>query len=449
MSAVKIITRETIKPSSPTPDHLRNYNLCLLDQLCPSMYSPIVLFYSAINPNKKISNEKSHLDLLKKSLSETLTHFYPFAGRFKDSFTIDCNDDGAVFVEAHVHGDMSAILKKPEIDQLEQLLPFNTLQKTDKLNELVILGVQVNHFECGGVAIGVSIWHSIADAATLASFVKIWSTFARGGGAAEKIDVSGVVFDCTSLFPPQDLSGFSTGEYIKKDLLPKIVTKKFFFDGSKIAAIREKISDGPCLDQPTRVEAVSALIWGAVIASISAHQEDDQNPPPLHVAVNLVNLRKRMNPPLPEHCLGNIIQMTIAAWPGEMPVDYNGLAGRLRESIQMMKGDYLRKLHENGGYLNFIKQAGEMHGNGSSMKGVFSFSSWCRFPFYETDFGWGLNKPIWVASAMRLDKLAILVDASDGHGIEAWVGMTKDEMLKFEQDPGILAFASSNPTISA
>ncbi|KAK2648082.1 hypothetical protein Ddye_015571 [Dipteronia dyeriana] len=216
----------------------------------------------------------------------------------------------------------------------------------------------------------------------------------------------------------------------------------------QIAAIREKISDGPRLDRPTRVEVVSALIWGAVIASISS-QEDHQNPPPLHVAVNLVNLRMRLNLPLPEHCLGNIIQMTIAAWPGQMPVDYNGLAGRLRESIQMMKGDYLRKLHENGGYLKFTKQAGEMHGNSSSMKGVFSFSSWCTFPFYETDFGWGLNKPIWVASAMRLDKLAIPVDASDGHGIEAWVGMTKDEMLKFEQDPGILAFASSNPTISA
>ena len=73
---VEIIKRETIKPSSPTPSHLKTYKLSLLDQLTPVVYVNIVFFY----PKNEITFEqKSHQ--LKKSLSKSLTRFYALAGR--------------------------------------------------------------------------------------------------------------------------------------------------------------------------------------------------------------------------------------------------------------------------------------------------------------------------------------------------------------------------------
>ncbi|KAL3620091.1 hypothetical protein CASFOL_035003 [Castilleja foliolosa] len=61
------------------------------------------------------------------------------------------------------------------------------------------------------------------------------------------------------------------------------------------------------------------------------------------------------------------------------------------------------------------------------MKGpveVLMLTSWCRFPVYEADFGWG--KPIWFCLAEMANNSAVLVDSRCGEKIEVWVNMKKD-----------------------
>ena len=36
---------------------------------------------------------------------------------------------------------------------------------------------------------------------------------------------------------------------------------------------------------------------------------------------------------------------------------------------------------------------------------VFLFTSWCRFPFYEADFGWG--KPVWISRTHPTNKVVM------------------------------------------
>nr|GEX52331.1 acylsugar acyltransferase 3-like [Tanacetum cinerariifolium] len=93
-----IISRELIKPSSPTPRHLKTYNLSLFDQISLNTFMPIVLFYQ--NTTAHSSHDKT-IDL-KKSLSKTLKMYYPFAGRHAKIAPnhVDCNDHGAEFLEA-------------------------------------------------------------------------------------------------------------------------------------------------------------------------------------------------------------------------------------------------------------------------------------------------------------------------------------------------------------
>ncbi|XP_020537462.1 stemmadenine O-acetyltransferase isoform X2 [Jatropha curcas] len=325
---VQIISKEIIKPSSSAPQNRKTYNLSLLDQLAPPVYIPIILFYSpAFENGYKIS------DHLKKSFSETLTHFYPLAGRINDEFSIDCNDDGAPYVEARVNGDMSTVLiQEPEIHKLEKLLPCNP----HDLSSQVILAAQINHFDCGGIAISVCIWHAIADASAMASFITSWATIASGSN----FDINGVIFDSTSLFPPQDMRGFSLHKFLSKELLSKIVVKRFLFDSCNISALREEVGNGPCLDRPTMVEAVAAIIWAAVMAG---NEEE-------HVAAISVGLRKRIIPLIPELSIGNIFQVAIAnCSKNENVLDYNGLAGNLHESIERMNNEYVRKIHAGVG----------------------------------------------------------------------------------------------------
>ncbi|GLT69016.1 hypothetical protein SLA2020_412020 [Shorea laevis] len=96
---VEIISEECIKPSSPTPANLRTHKLSLLDQTIPPIYTPMILYYPMnqriSHPIVDIVSQRSHL--LKQSLSETLTRFYPFAGKIKDNLSVDCNDEG-VFI---------------------------------------------------------------------------------------------------------------------------------------------------------------------------------------------------------------------------------------------------------------------------------------------------------------------------------------------------------------
>ncbi|XVF49685.1 hypothetical protein PTKIN_Ptkin04bG0032900 [Pterospermum kingtungense] len=427
---VEFISRETIKPSPPTPHHLRTHKLSLLDQQAPPVYVPILLFYSPttdMNPTKKS-------DLLKNSLSKTLTYFYPFAGRIKDCYTIDCNDEGATYIEAQIDSDMSVVLKERGIDLLRQLLPCDPLEKYPEPSAPVILAVQVNYFSCGGMAICVCIWHLAADASAAASFVKSWAAVASG----IDIELDAVIYDCSNLFPPQNISADLWKSFEKNPnvLGAEVVTKRFVFDGSKIATLRNEIGNiGPSLHRPTRVEAVSSLIWQALITGDDTENDEIV---PVHVAT-VVNLRKRiMNPPLPELCIGNIFLLSMANSVAKTP-SCNSLAEKVHESIQKINDEYVKQCCESGEILNLVKSVAAEVGTG-----VFSFTSWCRFPYYETDFGWG--RPIWFGTAMKFNKVAILLDSSDGNGIEAWIGLPKEEMTKLEQDPGILAYASFNPT---
>jgi len=247
--------------------------------------------------------------------------------------------------------------------------------------------------------------------------------------------VGGVVVDCTSLFPLQDLPGIKLHESFRNDnTYSKTVTKRFVFYGPKVAALRGKLSNGPYLDRPTRIEAVSALMWGAFVG------EENESKKVYKVAAHNVDLRKRLDPPLPQHCIGNIIHTAMEKWLAKV-VDYNGLAGKIHESISLINNDYICQVYADGSTDQGLLAQIVKDPNNLSL---FGFSSWCKFPFYEVGLGFG--KPICVGTATRLmPRGAFLLDTRDGEGIEAWVTLSEEAMLKFEKNPDILAYASVSP----
>lgn len=444
---VEIVSRETIKPSSPTPVGLRNYKLSFLDQLAARLYVPIVLFYST-GDQKYQKGSLSH-DHLKKSLSLTLTQMYPLAGRLKDQFLIECNDQGADYIHARVEEDISRVLQHPEIDLLKMLLPYNPHLKFPTSGEdQVLLSVQLNEFSCGGIAIGVCIRHVIADAATTATFFKTWATNNITTSTNNTNVVDNFVFDCTSIFPPQDMAiDLSTSISNNKQVMRKAVTKRFVFSGTNIAALREKANmlDDHEKNHPTRVEAVVAFIWAAVISTAQARNMSVK----AHDIVLTVNLRNRMVPPIPPHSMGNFFHITRARWEASDgyeggAIDYQSLVQKTADSIQLMKDGYVRKNFANGAYFKAIRDRLKLISNKSEEVGNFAVSSWCRFPFYEVDFGWG--KPVLVGNCLNYINSAVLMDTSDGKGMEAWIGLSEGDMDKLEQNTEFLSYCSLSQT---
>ncbi|CAL9016673.1 unnamed protein product [Prunus brigantina] len=443
---VEIIQRQTVKPSSPTPHHLRNYKLSTLDQIAPQTYIPILLFYpnaaDATSNNVMATNERCQH--LMQSLAKTLTHFYPSAGRIKGDAMIECNDDGAEFVEARVKCSLSEIFEHPDAVMLRRFLPVEPESREAGTGTLLL--VQVNLFECGGMAIGFSISHKFGDAATLSTFINCWTAAAHDQSNMSMLPK----FGAASLFSPLNFSNSEPLPSVEVDK-EKFITRRFVFDASKIAALQSKVTSS-VVPKPTRVEAASALIWKCKIEASSRSSSNTLGTSLIRPSVFSlsVNMRKMAVPPLPENLVGNILEFSTTNYShseeNSTVIDLRGLVAKIRGGLEETKErcaavvvfDSNEAWQRMKWYINLMK-------NDDMDK--FICSSWCRFPFYEADFGWG--KPSWVSYvAVAINNITVLMNKRDDNGIEAWVTLSQENMALFESNKELLEYASLNPRVT-
>ncbi|VVA98935.1 unnamed protein product [Arabis nemorensis] len=240
---LEVVRREVIKPASPSPhDRLQ---LSIFDLISPAVYVPVIFFYKAedVTESPEIISGK-----LKSSLSETLSRFYPIAGRI-EGVSISCNDEGAVFTEARTDILLSDFLRNINVDSLDR---FSPITLGDSPTVWPLLSVMVTFFGSGsGVAVTVAVSHRLCDAASLLTFVTDWATTTAKGKLNNNIH-----FAETTIYPPPhaNLQSPSTDSTIK------CVTNRFVFESSKIAELKRQAAS-KAVPLPTRVEAMSALVW--------------------------------------------------------------------------------------------------------------------------------------------------------------------------------------------
>ncbi|XP_050373423.1 stemmadenine O-acetyltransferase-like isoform X1 [Argentina anserina] len=422
---VELISEEIIKPSSSTPDDLRHYQLSLLDQLSPPVYNPLILFYEfndeAMPSITEISNH------LKRSLAEVLTLFYPLAGRIVDNKYVNCNDEGIPYVEARVKCELSEVLNNPAPGEFSKFMPF----EIDKIDNKCPLGVQLNIFECGGFAIGHCISHKLADGLSHFMFSKTWATTALG----DKTKIEHPEFISAELFPPRDFTPYDAGLGVTKYK----VVKRFVFSASLIESLRARYSDSLGLESQkpiSRVDALSAFIWSRYVANT----KDIGPAEKLYMVLHSVNLRPRFDPPLPQHSFGNFYRAAMTAPFVSRGNDCYGLVMKqVREEIEKIDDHYMRSLQQGVGHLSELNESVDSVISGELI--TFSFSSFCRFPLYDNDFGWG--KPIWVSSPpLTFKNLVVFMDTKEADGIEAYISLEEEVMAKFETDIEFLAYVS-------
>ncbi|XP_023000804.1 vinorine synthase-like [Cucurbita maxima] len=424
---VEIISTESIKPSSPTPSEHRELKLSFLDQVAPSSYTPLLFFYTADQLHGG-DDHRERCRKLKESLAETLNRFYLLAGTLVEAYLVDCNDDGVEFSETRVSARMSEVMEKPhDVVSLLRLLPFD---HDAVLERECILAVRYNVFECGGVVVALCVTHKIVDGTSATMFTKAWAAACRGDDKYPVVPT----FNATELFPPMEIRGGNR----RQSRMDKIVTRRFIFNKSNIAALKNQANSEAFLNQrpPSRVETVSGFLWKRFMAIAQ------QKPPTKakrFAVIQAVNLRNRMDPPLPPNSFGNLWWFATADAPIDEEQDFPSLVAKIREAIKEIDGDYIKTLQDAEKSMKAKMKMGQMVYSGELE--LYSFTSWCSFPLYESDFGWG--KPAWVCSPGRPYKNVVLfVNTSDGEGIEAWVNLTETDMKDFETDSELLSFAS-------
>ncbi|OWM89721.1 hypothetical protein CDL15_Pgr024469 [Punica granatum] len=378
--------------------------LSFLDQISPPVYIPLVLFYSGETDGETRLYRADISTRLKSSLSETLTRYYPLSGRLRDNLAVECNDEGVPFLETRVVCRLSDMVQNPDTLELRKLVPFVINAADD-----VILGVQFNVFECGGIAVGICLSHKVADGLSVFVFIRTWAAICRG-----EVNVVSPEFLSATLFPPKDLSMYEPSTGIVTE---NIVSKRFVFKSNGIELLKAKYSAGiDSLNQrpPTRVEALSTFIWSRFASSTQVFSQAAK----LCFLLHAVNLRTQFDPPLTEHSFGNLCRVAITFLSPGMNGGCGDLVTRVRETIAGIDRAYVERLREGDEHLSFINQASEMYRKGEMIS--LNVTSWCRFSIYEANFGWG--KPTRVGSPAL------------PYGNLAYIHLKEEDMVKFESD---------------
>ncbi|KAK8313551.1 hypothetical protein V6Z11_D01G115700 [Gossypium hirsutum] len=439
---VEIVSKEFIKPTSPTPHHLRTHLLSFLDQFLPSIYVPMVLFYMDQERSIPAATSNSRRSqLLKESLSETLTLFYPLAGRIKDHLSIDCNDEGAYYVEARVNHPLREFLNHTDSSYVSQLLPAEATWTATTAGGYIAM-IQVTTFACGGISLGAFLSHIIFDGPAATTFISSWAALTRKCGeeaGSANFDAS-FVFPQSVAYPREATLSALFSPFLKKGICRSM---RIVFDASAIDLLKVKTASSSVRD-PTRVEVVSALLCKCIMATFKAKSGIQKST----LITHAVNLRQRAVPQFSKHSMGNFLCMA-AALVRANETGLDNLVCHLRKAIRKADGNFVTALLGDGGWLKFseyIKEIGKEWNGEAGEIDFIGFTSWCNFGLYEIDFGWG--KPTWVTCTASTKSEAVfmntivLMDTKMGNGIEAWVFLEEQHMVMLEQNQELLAFGN-------
>lgn len=438
-SKIEIISTENVEPSFPTPQNLKTYKLSMLDQIVPSMLVPIVLYFPH---TLKIDDLQSHIShttqTLKRSLSSILSRFYPLAGRVSpDGRSILCNDEGVPFVVARLRGStLSEALQNPDPNLPRRLVPCEVTWTAEEGPDSTVALIQLNYFDCGGVAFGAVFWHGIADAMTVGNFISSWAATARG--STESVCPN---YISQSLFPHKEELVRQSGSLAAIMKTGNSVMRRYVFDAAAVSSLKAESS----VERPSRVEVVSALVWRCFMAASAANNKE------FSVLTHAVNVRRRARPPFPSECFGNWPGLAAAASSNEADVDLGVLVGKMRESIGKIDDDFVSRLRGDGGLSGYHENLRQTWSDIPAGADSLAISSWCSFGFYDINFGWG--KPVWMTrcdngsdSKSQFLNTVWLMDTRNGDGIEAWVILDEKYMSVFHQIEELRALASIDPS---
>lgn len=444
---INVTSTQIIKPSSPTSNQHKTYKLCLFDVFQLNTYFPLILFYRKTSDVQEFSNVSTKL---KDSLSKTLTIFYPLCGRRNDIFSIDCNDEGAIYMEASINMEMEEFLSPPKLELINKMLPCEP-NKTHPYNKILpqIL-VQVNTFKCGGIAIGLCNLHTILDAYSCSLFLKTWSSICNGS----MDEICEPNFSNSSLiFPPRNTEGVREGVLnINKglEIELKCSTRRFLFDNKSINELKEISLKNDLVETKlhTSYKVVSSFICKHMIVACMKETCDESKK--LVVVLHVVDMRRRMGESLLQSSIGNLL------WPAMVVCENVKKDTKISDMVKVL-GDGIGKVNEelylklkNDARFLWSDECGELMLEGMENKNPISFvfTSWGNMGFKEIDFGWG--KPLWIAqrggTKETIPNTIVLMETCEG--IEAWITMADKHLDHLESDVEFNQFAMLNPNIN-
>lgn len=385
------------------------------------------------------------VEKLKESLSHTLVHFYPLAGRLATqkkeenpsdlAFYVDCNKGpGARFVHASLDLTIDAIISPTYIPQiLRSLFDHYRLLNYDGHTES-LLTIQVTEL-IDGIFMGCSMNHMLGDGTSLWHFLASWSEIFKAEGKSiaisrppihERWFPHGRENPFVSLPVIRDLDGQVTITRDEADTSPANVIKEriFHFSSESVRKLKAKANFEADTTEISSFQALSAHLWRCLLRAWNFPLDQ------ITAFVMLANARPRSVPPISQDCFGNYVQ-PISAIGGCGKLLENGLgwtAWLLHQAVVNKEMSYE--------WINSRLQSLSLPRNSSVTKPGFIVQTGSpRFDLHAIDFGLGKPVATRTGNAGRSDgKIKVSPGAEGGGRTDILICLPPHAMTSLESD---------------
>ncbi|KAI3455220.1 hypothetical protein Pfo_011883 [Paulownia fortunei] len=359
------------------------------------------------------------------------------AGRLKRDedgrIAIDCNAEGVLFVEAESDGVVDDFGEFAPTLELRGLIP--AVDYSQGISTYPLLVLQVTHFKCGGVSMGVGMQHHVADGFSGLHFINTWSDMARG------LDITIPPFVDRTLLrasdPPQPQfkhieyhppPAMKTPDQHKTDAAATETAVSIFkLTRDQLNTLKAKSKEDGNTVTYSSYEMLAGHVWRCACRARGLPQEQDTK---LYIATDG---RSRLRPSLPQGYFGNVIfTATPVAVSGDLlskPVWY--AASKIHDALARMDNDYLRSA------LDYLELQPDLK---ALVRGAHTFrcpnlgiTSWVRLPIHDADFGWG--RPIFMGpGGIAYEGLSFVLPSPTNDGsLSVAISLQIEHMKLFEK----------------
>ncbi|XP_042516721.1 hydroxycinnamoyltransferase-like [Macadamia integrifolia] len=410
--------------------------LSILDHAMGLHTIHIVFYYRYDRP------KSDDLGRLRESLSQLLTFYPPVTGRLRRraedaNWEVTCNDAGVRILVARVHTTLDEWLRSADGSRERDLTVWEDFPEDDTTTWSPFR-IQMNDFEGGGLAIGLSCTHLYADPTCCTTLLKTWTDI------HQHVSIAYPPF-----FHPPALRGraspntntksadyYATKSKAQHPYPVKMSTVTFRFSETMIKQFLSEVQT-ECPDS-TPFDVLAALFWS------SAMRAKDEM---CKLSIG-IDFRKLLHAPLPHGYFGNALHFSLVSFEeskmGEGGFGLAYLTGLVHHHLSNLEEeelwsaiDWLESQREEGGK---YAQPFRMYGpelTCANMEHVFAYTGILE------DMK-PLHVSYHVGNIEGEGLILVLPSPEEGLGRTVMVTLPEDQTNKLKKDPAIMCL---EPTI--
>ncbi|OVA03383.1 Transferase [Macleaya cordata] len=382
-------------------------------------------------------------EAMKEGLLKALVNFPHLAGRFTtDELGRPCihlNNAGIRVIETYIPTTLAEKLPFNPSTDIEDLFP--PIEGIDEL-----LQIQLNRYACGGVVIGQTCHHHVADGQSMSSFFFAWAKLVRG---LDTHDIILPYHDRASISVPRNPLNVEYDhrsiEFRKSTNLEKVKSSTSIenlvvnFSVDFMNKLKMKVNEEDHNSNGTRpyqiystFECLLAHVWKKVTQARGLEPDECSQ---VRVAVNG---RARIKPPVPMEYFGNLVLWAYPRLKVKELLQENHayIAKAIHEEVTRVDNRYFKsfidfgEMSKDDGGEELVSMAADI---GNLLCPNLEVDSWMRFQFHNMDFGGGSPCAVLPAE-LPVEGLVIFVPScKEGGGVDVVMALLHEHVQIFKQ----------------